>query len=117
MAESNNCNSRLIWADKAILAFAFFAALLWAAFWFSAFMVIGDLGSYYLWVHLGIIGTKVGILVLMSAWLILRTIDFAFGGSTYRLAAQTALILERAIVRGGRGVARLASRHEAQIAG
>ena len=103
-------NAKLIWADKLALGMVLFTALIWGAAWASAWMVIGDEGTRYLWLRLGASWTEIGVLGFVVAWLVMRAIDLCFGGATYHMmiAAQAKL------ASSARAVTRLAPYHGRQ---
>ncbi len=86
-----------IWADKIALAVALAFFLVLFGLWLFAFFVVGPLGTDHLLKRVGGPGIELDLLIAGAFWLFLRSIDFAAGGSTYRLFAarprQTALEL------------------------
>ena len=116
MTEDAKSLSGFIWADKVALLFALLSGLVWAAFWGVAFLAIGDSGAKHLWLHLGLVWTNILLLALMSAWLVMRAVDFAAGGATYRLLAQNAPGLEAWIAKAGHGIVKFAHLHGPQTA-
>lgn len=79
--------TRFIWADKvALLVGVLFSSLL-LYIWSLAFLVVGNLGAKHLWGNFGIQGVELEILIVGSAWFVMRVTDFLAGGSTYRLFA------------------------------
>jgi hypothetical protein len=74
-----------IWADKAALLLGFLLSSVLLYLWSLAFLVVGSLGAEHLWSKFGILGVKLEILTVGSAWIVMRVTDFFAGGSTYRL--------------------------------
>jgi hypothetical protein len=74
---------RFGWADKAalLLGVLYSTALLYM--WSLAFLVVGNIGAKHLWANFGILGVELEILIVGSAWLVMRLADFLAGGSTY----------------------------------
>lgn len=109
-------SSSIIWADKVTLGLALFCTVLLVAFWSVAFAIVGGLGAIHLWTRYGAMSIGLALLGLMASWLILRTLDFLAGGSTYRLMANSAQEIAAALAKGGRSMARFAHQHGAQAA-
>ena len=116
MTEDTKGLFRFNWADKVALVFAVLSGLAWAGFWSSAFLIIGDGGARHLWSHLGIVGTNIILLALMFTWIVMRAVDFAGGGATFRLLSHKALALEAWIAKAGHGIAKLAHHYGPQTA-
>jgi|SRR5579859_1107246 len=77
--------TRFIWADKAALIVGFLISLLLLCLWSLAFLVVGNLGARHLWDDFGMLGIKLEILTVGSAWFAMRMVDFLAGGPTYQL--------------------------------
>jgi hypothetical protein len=116
MTATSEPRSNIIWADKVTLGLALFSALLLAALWLVAFAIIGGSGAQHLWARYGAMSIGLALLGLMASWLVLRALDFAAGGSTYRLTARTAQAVAAAMAKGAGRMAKLAHPHRAQIA-
>ena len=115
MTDAPRQTSSFIWADRLAAGSAVAASLLWAAFWMVAYAVIGGDGGKHLWYALGVSGTEKGALAIMSLWIVLRGVDLAAGGATYRLSIQCAKVLKQALATAIHGLAKH-PRHP-QIAG
>jgi hypothetical protein len=76
---------RFIWADKAALAVALILLLFLACAWLITFASVGSLGAFHVWDDVGVSAIKLDLLIAGAVWVALRCIDFAIGGSTYRL--------------------------------
>jgi hypothetical protein len=80
-------NARFIWADKTALALAIVFFLGLSGLWLFAFCVVGPLGTAHLFRRVGAPGIELDLLIAGAFWAFLRSVDFAAGGSTYRLFA------------------------------
>jgi hypothetical protein len=109
-------SSNIIWADKVTLGLAVCCAVLLVAFWSVAFAIVGGLGASHLWTRYGAMSIGLALLGLMASWLILRTLDFLAGGSTYRLVVRNALGMAAAIGKVNSRMEKLAHPQGAQIA-
>jgi len=78
-------STRFIWTDK-IAAFAacLFSTLL-LVFWSLAFLLVGRLGAGHLWKNFGILAVERTILIVGSAWFVMRVADFLTSGPANRL--------------------------------
>lgn len=75
------------WADRAALLVGYLFSFLLLCLWSFAFLVVGKLGAKHLWDYFGIQGVELEILIVGSAWLVMRGADFLAGGPTYRLVS------------------------------
>ena len=116
MTTQSRDSSSIIWADKVTLGLALFCTVLLGAFWSLAFAIVGGLGASHLWTRYGAMSLGVALLGLMAFWLLLRTVDFLAGGSTYRLVANSAQEMAAAMARGGSRMVKLAHLHGAPLA-
>jgi hypothetical protein len=98
----------IIWADKVTLGLAVSCAVLLVALWSVLFAIVGGLGASHLWTRYGAMSIGLTLLGLMASWLLLRTLDFLAGGSTYRLISHSAHEMAAAIAKGGSRMAKLA---------
>ena len=89
--------TRFIWADKAALIVGFLFSFLLLYLWFLAFLVVGSLGARHLWEGFGILGIKLEILTIGSAWFAMRMADFLAGGSTYQLFLRAEIPIGRTV--------------------
>ena len=79
--------TRFGWTDKAALLLGVLFSSFLLYMWALAFLVVGNLGAKHLWANFGILGVELEILIVGSAWLVMRAADFLAGGSTYWLFA------------------------------
>ena len=84
-ARNSEKNSGFIWADKAVLIAVYAFLSLLAFCWSLAFLAIGSLGAMHLWKYFGVQGIELTILVAGLILAVIRGVDFAMGGPTYRL--------------------------------
>ena len=84
MRDSQN-KLRLIWADKIALVLAVLVAVIPAIGWALIGLATGMAGANHVLASIGTDGAAEVLAMLVAVWLSLRAIDFAFGGSTYKL--------------------------------
>jgi hypothetical protein len=82
--------ARFIWADKIALLVGLLFSLLLLLLWSLAFVLVGSLGAKHMWGSFGIRGVGLGILMVWTIWLVMRTTDLLAGQIThwYFLAAR-----------------------------
>jgi hypothetical protein len=110
MPNNSSQDAQFIWADKAVVGLAVTWVLLSSVFWATAFEIIGDQGANYLWSRVGAKEFTYSFLGLAFVWLLLRLVDFAAAGVTYRCAVRTAAHIHVAV----RQVAHALAEHRPQ---
>jgi hypothetical protein len=78
-------NLRLIWADKIALTLAVLIVALAAFVWLLAVLAAGLAGASHVFASVGTDGALELAAIVFAVWATFRALDFAFGGSTYRL--------------------------------
>jgi hypothetical protein len=76
---------RLIWADKIVLWLAILMAAMAAFAWVLIGVAAGPMGANHVLASVGTGGTLEIAALLLTLWAILRALDFAAGGATYKL--------------------------------
>jgi len=71
--------TRFGWADKAALLLAVLYSSFFLYMWSLAFLVVGSLGAKHLWANFGVLSIELEILIVGSAWLVMRIADFLAG--------------------------------------
>lgn len=85
IARNARQHSGFIWADKVVLFAVGVLLSLLALCWLLAFLTIGSLGAEHLWRYMGVQSIEMSLLVGGSLFVMMRGIDFAIGGPTFRL--------------------------------
>jgi hypothetical protein len=94
-------NLRLIWADKIVLSLAVLIAVIPAIGWGLVALATGAMGANHVLASIGTEGALDVIAVLLAVWAMLRALDFAAGGATYKLFHAEPVADASAIPLGG----------------
>jgi F0F1-type ATP synthase assembly protein I len=78
-------NLRFIWAEKIVLTLAALGAAIAAFGWVLVALAAGMTGANHVLASIGADGALEITAVLFAVWATFRAMDFAFGGSTYKL--------------------------------
>jgi hypothetical protein len=92
----------LIWADKIVLGIALVMAALAGVLWLLVALAAGLAGANHVIASFGTTVFQEAVLGFVAVWLALRAIDFAAGGSTYKLFAAQSPSTDASVLPAGK---------------